>query len=174
MSVIPEKLINFKVYLDDMDLLGAADLELPSLEYMTETHSGSGIAGEVDTPVLGHIGSIQLNITFRTWTKRLTSLSAPKTHLITARGSLQRYDAGSGALVPKPLKVVMQGLVKKAGLGKFEPGKQQDNEYEVEVVYLKVQLDGDDQIEIDKYNHIFRIEGEDYLKDVREHLGVST
>lgn len=174
MSVIPEKVINFKVYLDDVDLLGAADLELPSLEYMTETHSGSGIAGEVETPVLGHIQSIQLKITFRTWTERLTSLSKPKAHLLTARGSLQRYDAASGELKPEAMKVVMQGLIKKADLGKFEPGKQQDNEYEMEVLYLKVTLGGREQVELDKYNYIFRVDGEDYLQQVREHLGLET
>ena len=40
MNAIPEKLINFKIYLDDIDLVGAADVELPPLEYMSETHSG--------------------------------------------------------------------------------------------------------------------------------------
>ena len=101
-------------------------------------------------------------------------MTRPKTHLITARGSLQRYDAANGELVPIPVKVVVQGLVRKAGLGKLEPGKQQDNEYEVEVVYLKYTLDGKEQIEIDKYNYIFRVEGEDYLQQVRQHLGMET
>lgn len=174
MSVIPEKLINFKVYVDDIDLLGAADLELPELEYMSETHSGSGIAGEVETPVLGHIKSFQLKITFRTWHERMTLLTQPKTHLLTARGSLQRYDAAAGKLRPDPVKVTMQGLIRKSGLGKFEPGKQQDNEYEVELLYLKYVLNGQEQIEIDKYNYIFRVHGTDWLQQVRQHLGIET
>ena len=51
---VPEKLINFRVYLDGNNLIGVADVELPSIEAMTETVKGAGIAGEIDSPTLGH------------------------------------------------------------------------------------------------------------------------
>lgn len=57
---VPEKLINFKVYKDKTDFIGLADVTLPTLESMTETVSGAGIAGEVDSPTLGHYGSMEL------------------------------------------------------------------------------------------------------------------
>ena len=41
---VPEKLINFRVYKNGDDLIGVADIELPSLEAMTETTQRSGIA----------------------------------------------------------------------------------------------------------------------------------
>ena len=37
MNQVPEKLINFRVYENGVDLLGLADVQLPSLEYMSET-----------------------------------------------------------------------------------------------------------------------------------------
>lgn len=36
-NVVPEKLINFRAYNDGNDLLGVTDVQLPSLDAMTET-----------------------------------------------------------------------------------------------------------------------------------------
>lgn len=53
-NVIPDKLINAKVYLEGSSaLLGVADIELPSLEYVTESMSGLGIAGNWTRPSSG-------------------------------------------------------------------------------------------------------------------------
>jgi hypothetical protein len=43
---------------------------------------------------------------------------------------------------------------------------------EFEVTYLKVSVDGKEIVEIDKYNYICRINGKDYLKEVRQALGL--
>ena len=66
---VPEKLINFRVYENGNDLVGVADVELPSLETMTETVKGAGVAGEVDSPVMGHFGSMELTLNWRTLEK---------------------------------------------------------------------------------------------------------
>ena len=172
--MVPEKLTAFKVYRDDVDLIWVAEVELPEIEMLKETHSGSGIAGEVETPVLGHTGSLTLKMTFRVWTPRLTRLVRPQAQHLVFRGSLQHFDPVSGKIKPVAVKCMMQGLIKKASLGKAETGKQQDCEYEAECTYLKLTIDGEEQLEIDKYNYIFRIEGEDVLQEVREHLGLET
>ena len=41
-NVVPEKLINFRAYNDGNDLLGVTDVQLPSLDAMTETVKGAG------------------------------------------------------------------------------------------------------------------------------------
>lgn len=63
---VPEKLINFRVYNESEDLLGLADVTLPSFESMTETIKGAGLAGEIDSPVLGHYGSMEVEFNWRT------------------------------------------------------------------------------------------------------------
>jgi phage tail tube protein FII len=40
------------------------------------------------------------------------------------------------------------------------------------VVYISVSIDGKKVLEIDKFNYICIIDGEDYLKDVRKALGI--
>ena len=169
---MPEKLINFRVYEDGKDLLGVADVELPDLEWMTETVTGAGIAGEIDSPVLGHFKSLALKLKWRTVTGNTTVLAQSKAHHLDLRGSVQRYDAGAGEYKNYPVKVVVKAIPKKVGLGKLEPGKPQDNESEFECVYLKLWIDGEEKIEIDKYNYIAIVDGVDYLADVRTHLGL--
>lgn len=49
---VPERLINFRVYVNGNNQAGVATVDLPDLEFMTDTVSGAGIAGEVDSPIL--------------------------------------------------------------------------------------------------------------------------
>ena len=54
--VIPEVVSNFRCYDEDVQkLLGTVDIELPNIEYLTETIQGAGIAGEIETIVVGHM-----------------------------------------------------------------------------------------------------------------------
>ncbi len=170
-NLIPEKLIAFRVYRDGVDLLGVADVNLPQIQFMTETVSGAGIAGELDTPVLAHTQSMTLGLSWRTVTEQAASLAAPTGHHLDLRGSIQFHDAGEGKLVPKPVKLVVKGLPKKLGLGKLAAGKAMETATELEVYYLKLTIDGRERVEIDKLNYKFVVDGSDYLAAVNQHLG---
>ena len=63
---VTERLVNFRVYNEGNDLLGVATVDLPELSSMSDTVSGAGIAGEVESPVLGHFGSMETTLTWRT------------------------------------------------------------------------------------------------------------
>ena len=82
---VPERLINFRVYNDGNDLLGVANVDLPSIEAMSDTVSGAGIAGEVESPILGHFGSMTATFTCRTITPELAKLSNQKAHALDLR-----------------------------------------------------------------------------------------
>ena len=82
---VPERLINFRVYAEGNDLLGVANVELPSLEAMSDTVSGAGIAGEVESPILGHYGSMTTTFTWRTISADLTRLAEQKAHALLER-----------------------------------------------------------------------------------------
>lgn len=173
MNPVPEKLINFRVYEDGTDLLGVADVELPSIEAMTEKVAGAGIAGEVESPVLGHYSSMTCKINWRVVLKPTVHLAAPRAHNLDFRGAAQIYDAGSGEYKVQPLKVTVRGIPKKTELGKLNVGAAADASNEFEVIYLQVSINGKKIVEIDKYNYICVVDGVDYLKKVREALGLS-
>lgn len=172
-NLIPSVLTNAKVYREGVDQLGVGTVELPDLEYMSESISGLGIAGEIDAPVVGHFKSMSAKIKWNTTTAAAISLLEPVAHHLEVRGSIQEMDAGSGKWVNKPVKVVVRGMPKKSGIGKFEPGKKMEPETELEVSYMKLWLNGVELVELDKFNFIFRIGGVDKLADVRSNLGMA-
>lgn len=169
---IPEKLINFRVYREGTDMVGIADVQLPSLEAMSETVKGAGIAGEVDSPVLGHFGSMTLTLNWRTVTGNAVELAKQRAHGIEMRGAQQEFDAGTGVYRVVPVKVAVRAVPKKFDLGKLDVGASTESQSEFEVSYLKVWVDGEEKVELDKYNYIYRVNGEDGLAEVRTALGL--
>ena len=170
---VPEKLINFRVYKDSTDYIGLADVTLPRLEAMTETVSGAGIAGEIDSPTLGHYGSMETVLNWRTLEKNNLALAAPTGVQLDLRGAQQVYDSGTGKYVVRPVKIAIMGVPKNTELGKLEPGTTTDTANTIETTYLKVDVDGETVLEVDKYNSICNIDGEDFMADVREALGLN-
>lgn len=170
---VPERLINFRVYNDGNDLLGVATVDLPELESMSDTVSGAGIAGEVESPVLGHYGSMTTTFSWRTIEKKAMELCKQKAHAVEVRGSQQIYDAANGTYSTVPVRCSMRIVPKNVTLGTFEPGATTDTEQEFEVLYVKLYVDGKAVAEIDKYNFVVKFGDEDMLASVRKDLGLN-
>lgn len=170
---VPERLINFRVYNDSNDLLGIATVDLPEIEAMTETVSGAGIAGEVESPLLGHYGSMTTTFTWRTLEPAAMELCKQKAHAVEVRGSQQVYDAANGEYSTAAIRVSMRITPKNITLGTLEPGATTDTEQEFEVLYLKVYVRNKEVLEIDKYNYKAKFGDEDILSGVRADLGLN-
>lgn len=171
-KTIPEKLISYSVYLNGSQYLGVADVTLPDLTAMTETISGAGIAGEIDSPTLGHYGSMTVSITWRTLQKESVALNAPTSHMLDFRLSQQVHDASTSAPKTEGARVTIKGMSKNGSLGTLNVGTGTGTTNELEVTYLKVVAGGSTIVEIDKYNYKAVINGVDYLAAVREQLGM--
>ena len=169
---IPEKLTNYSAFLDGTDFLGTVDVELPSLEALTDTVKGAGIAGEIDSPVIGHYSSMTTKLNWRTLNGSSVKLAAQKTHALDFRGSQQIYNAGTGEYEHQGVKVSLRAIPKTMEAGKFEVGTSTGTANELEVVYYKLEIDGKRVIEIDKFNFISFIDGTDALAEVRRNLGL--
>lgn len=171
-NIVPEKIINGKVYKDGYDQLGIADVKLPSLDSISEKIKGFGIAGEVDSPTLGHFGSMTVQFNFRVVTGDLITLCEQKAHELDIRAAKQEYDAGSGEYSVGALRVSLRATPKKTDLGKLDQGKPSDSSLDMEVIYMNIMIDGDSVLELDKYNFIYKVNGVDQLEDVRSALGM--
>lgn len=169
---VPERLINFKVYAEGNDLIGIATAELPDIEAMTDTVSGAGIAGEIDSPILGHLGSMALTLQFRTITDSFTKLAAQKSHALELRGSQQIFDSSNGTYSTVPARLSCKGIPKRNGLGSFEVASTTDSEIEFELTSMKLFVNNQERIEVDKYAMKFVVDGVDYLESVRNDLGM--
>ena len=170
---VPERLINFRVYNDSNDLLGIATVDLPEIAAMSDTVSGAGIAGEVESPVLGHFASMTTTFTWRTIESSAMTLCQQKAHAVEIRGSQQVYDGTSGTYSTVPVRASMRIVPKTVSLGSFEPGSTTDTEQEFEVLYLKLFVNNKEMIEIDKYNYVAKFGTEDALAGVRSDLGLN-
>lgn len=169
---IPALLTNAKIYRSGADQLGVGTVELPNFEFMTESIAGLGIGGEMDMPVVGHFKSMTVKVTWNNVNENTVSLLKPEAHHLDIRANVQEYDAGSGTFPNKAVKVVARAVPRASGIGKFEPGKKMDPETELEVAYLKLWIGGQERVEVDKFNLIFRVNGMDALAEVRANLGM--
>jgi len=171
-----EKNINFKVYLDTNSISNSmATVTLPTLTMMTETISGSGIAGEMESPTLGHTQNIQVVLNFRKILPEHMALLDGDFHIFDCRYVGQIKDGDTGAITIDKTSVVMQGACSEINLGTITPGASQDASITVNCSYLKVEYDGAVQIEIDKLSmkHSVMKNGTltDLLETTRSFLG---
>ena len=167
-----ERTIAFTVYNESNDPLGLVTVDLPEIEAMSDTVSGAGIAGEVESPVLGHYGSMTTTFTWRTIEPAAMELSTPVSHYVELRSSQQTYDSANGIYGSTPVRMSMRIVPKTVTLGTFATGASTETEQEFEVLYLKVYIDNREVLEIDKYNTVARFNGVDVLESVRADLGM--
>lgn len=170
-NAIPEKVVNYNIYLGNDKLIGIkADVTLPKLEQMSTTISGAGIAGEYESAVPGHFGKMEMDITFNTVSGESSQLLIPGSKSLVLRASQQSYDIAGGQMNFRALKISLKVLSKGVDLGKLSPGKQTETKNTFEVLYIKVEENGETLIELDKLNFIFIVNGVDVLADIRKQI----
>lgn len=168
---IPEKVSQFNMYEDGKKLVGlSGEITLPSLESLTETISGAGIAGEYETTSIGQFGSLSMEIPInRLYDKNFSLMSPGQKHLVL-RASVSAYDSSIGTSVEEGLKVTIRGNPKGLDLGKIAVGKPTESKNTLEIMYIKIELGGKVLLELDKINFIFILNGVDVLAQIRSNI----
>lgn len=170
-SILPEVINNYNVYGEDgVSLIGiSGEVELPEMEALTETLEGSAIMGEIDDPVTGQFSSMRMTIPFSVlYTDQFKLMNTTKPNQLTLRGSMQCMDPSTGETDYYPIRVVVRGKAANSAMGKIQKGKKMKSSVELEVIYLKVEVNGTTVLELDKLNFVFVLNGEDVLKKIRE------
>ncbi|WP_421663652.1 phage major tail tube protein [Lysinibacillus telephonicus] len=170
MPEIMDKLTNFTAYRNGTEYLGVLNIELPEMTALTDELSGAGIAGKIDMPVIGHFDAAETTLEWGTLAKSSITLAAFETHSIDCYGSQQGYDSGTGRFRNQSVKVSLRVIPKTLSAGSFEPGAKTGTSNGLEVIYIKIEIDGERIYEIDKLNFICYINGKDYLEEVRKNL----
>ncbi|MUV06882.1 phage tail protein [Planococcaceae bacterium Storch 2/2-2] len=170
-AAVVETLVAYRMFDEEGELQGIADIDLPDLSYLTRELKGAGVAGVVDVPIFGHFESLTATINWRTMIADSMKLMRPGRRLFECRSASQIQDAGTGGYTISAEKIIMGGLVKKGEMGKREVGEGSESSNEFEITYLKIVQDGKTITEIDKLNYICTIDGLDYMDKVRTALG---
>lgn len=172
-SQIHEKLIDYTVFLNGNTFLGTAGVQLPSLEMMSDTLKGAGIAGEIDSVTPGHFGPMPITLNWRTTpTPESVQLMKPKAHLIEFRTAIQVFDKTVGESLQTGKKITVRAMPKKFELGKLEAATTMDGSTEMECNYLKIEEGGKTSLEIDKLNNIYVVDGFDFRANLRSILAL--
>lgn len=172
---IPTVLNNFNVYNDAKSalLVGVADIELPEIEFLTESIKGAGISGEIEAVIQGHVAPMEATINFHAQSKNTIELcNSLYGQQLTCRSSIGAYDAASGAFGSIGDRLHMIIAAKNVALGKRETGSSLDAGITVSVMSLKYIVAGKSVLEIDPPNMVFKVNGTDILKGVKKDLGI--
>lgn len=172
---IANKTINYSLRAEDatgkLQLIdNSADLQLPSIEKMTDTIKGAGIMGEIDMPVPGQIGSMTTAINYRADNGQYSMLSRPGAIKVEVAWVTDVLDSSSIKIGFQSNKMYMTVVNKKIELGKIEVNGSLDGSCEFEVLYLKKIIDGKEVLLIDKLNFIYAVNGKDYMEQFRAAL----
>lgn len=170
-NLIPELIAEYNAYTDGDKLIGVTGkTDIAELNCMTESISGAGIGGAYDSTVPGQMESSKQTINFRTLNKgafKLAKVGDPVN--ITLRASHQLTDRNTGALTYQPIRVVEKGRFLSLKLGGMENGKPMDGSITFEVLYQLIEINGEQLIEFDKLNGIFKQNGQDVMADIRKY-----
>ena len=169
MYQIPEKINLFNAYTQGTKLIGISDeVTLPNFEAMTEPLSGAGIIGEIDSPAVGHFGSMELQVPFRTlWTTMFELQKALSNSELTLRGGIQCLT-DTGDVTFAQLRIVVRGRSKNTELGKLKQTEGTESSVTLELTYIMVEINGVVEVELDKLNAIYKLHGEDIMAKVRD------
>ena len=106
---------------------------------------------------------VQFNTLYSSATDMLSPLSNVN---LTFRAAQQVYDK-TGGYDFKGLRVVEMGRVKKFKPGKIEKGESMEATVTLELTYIMIEVDGEQLVEIDKLNNVYKVRGQDMLAKVR-------
>ncbi len=153
------------ILLDD-----AADLQLPSIEKLTDTIKGAGIMGEIDMPSYGQFGSMVFTINNRADNGKYAIISRPGQINFEVVWVTDVFDANNVKVGLQQNKVFITAVSKKYDMGKIEINANAGGSSDFEVLYLRKVVDGKEVLLIDKFNYKFVVNGIDYYDDLRAAL----
>lgn len=173
-NYIPEKINDANAYLDGTRMIGvAASVDLPEVNMKTGTVEGFGVGGEIDSPTIGQWESFEQEVQFNTLYSSAVDMLNPLTVVnLTFRAAQQVYDK-TGGYDFKGLRVVEMGRVKKFKPGKIEKSEGMEATVTLELTYIMIEVDGEQLIEIDKLNGVYKVKGVDMKSqtDMMSYLG---
>lgn len=166
-----EAYIDFLVYRNSRELLGVAKAKMPDIKFLTQTVSGAGVAGNVEAILKGMIDAMTLGLEFISATDSAVELAAPVKHNIDLRVAEQQWNKVKARSEVASSKYVMVVIPKSTTIGGIATASPADASGEYAVYYYAAYKGNKQLWEIDPYNYICKINGVDYMKEVRAALG---
>ncbi|MOA16877.1 Phage tail tube protein FII [compost metagenome] len=166
------RVTNANIYVDGISLLGRAEeVSLPTIKNKNAEHKALGMVGIVE--YFAGIDKLEMKIKWNSFYTEVMKKAANPFEAVKLqiRSSIEGYQGGS-RVSQTPVIIYVTAQYKDFPLGNF---KQHDNvelESNLSVTYCKMEIDGEEVMEIDVESNIYKVNGEDLLAQYRENLGI--
>lgn len=170
---IPEKISLFRAYVGDSsaenNLVGITDeVTLPDFEFMSETLSLAGMAGDVDSPSLGQMKSAQIEIPFSNISKKALELAANDSKPLILRAAQEVLNSETVSKRNVGRVITIMGMTKSINYGKLKKGGYGEPSIKKEIITYKDVVDGEVVTDINKIDPKCVINGVDLLKGITD------
>ncbi|SLM62812.1 MULTISPECIES: phage major tail tube protein [Dickeya] len=169
---LPKKLKYFNMFIDGDSYLGMIpELTLPKLSRKMEDYQGGGMPGSVSIDLGLEAGALDMELTMGGVDARLLKkYGSPSADAIQFRfaGSYQSEDTGLSI----PVEVQTRGRYTEVDTGSAKMGDDTTNKFTLKNTYYKLTIDGEDVIEIDVINAVFKSGGVDRMEQHRANMGL--
>lgn len=167
---LPDKINNFNVYDGPTRIVGiSSEITLPSFDPLTDTLSVAGMAGEIESEVIGSFGSMKMEVKFCNLSGSFFEFAA-STNPIVLRGAMEVLNMQTQAKDIKPIVITVKGRTMNINSGVLKKGGKGEPSITKEVTYIKIMIDNETQLELDKLNSIFILGGVDQFQKIRNQI----
>lgn len=168
--MLPRILKNFNASVNGRGMAGRVEeLELPEIAFKMEGFRAGGMDAETEVDMGQE--AMTAKYTFAdpdSENLKLVGVTNGSSARVIARGSFVRDSDNTRVAVIAE----MGGKFKKLGLGTWKSGEKASNEFEHALNYFRLNVGGEDVIEIDVLNMKRIIGGQDQLAGIRADIGL--
>ena len=171
MPIEISKVFNARVYIEGTDFIAKAEeVELPKIRFKFADTKALGIYADSELPT--GLDKLEARLKFNSTYPDFIALAADPftTRTVIVRAPYQVWTQ-QGVAKTAPLKAEIRGFFKEWDSGKFKKADSTEAEATMTVHYYKLEIDEQDLIEIDTINNIYKIKGQDILKDYNQSIG---
>lgn len=170
-NLIPYAIAAYKLYLGTTEIAGVAgEITLPDLEEMTESFEGAGILGEIEVGTEGRFSKFEVEFPFQTLDREITELKKNSDQPIVLRAAGEYINKETGKIEFAKIKITLKGPRTAVGLGKLAANKPTNSTVKMKPFYVKIEVNDEILLEVDKLNAIYKLNGEDQLTEINSYL----
>ena len=151
------------------ELIGVGSITLPDVENKTEEVTGLGV-GAHEVVIHGLYNSLSMTIKFLGMAKSSLVTKGKSVNLVMIAAA-QGVNDSEHSLEFKKIIVTVKGAVKSSKGGEISHGGKVEPEKTLALTYYKLEIDGEVQHEIDVFNKIAIVDGENVREVIDSILG---
>lgn len=167
---LPHTLRMFNVFVNGNSFVDQAlELKLPKIAMKTEEYTGAGMLGPVK--LLKAIEAMEVEHTYNGPIREIVADFGAEKHdasLLRFMGSYSEEGTGTDQAV----EIIVRGRHNEFDQGDAKSGENGNWKVKSDLTYYKQIVDGEEWLEIDVVNKIFRVMGVDRLSAHRRNIGL--